>query len=395
MSARAPMSTHRLSRGLLHPEEYQLPDHPAPVLVQLGLTYRCNLKCQHCYALYRRDRNEMSADELARLLDELYDAGSCAIVYSHGENLIRRDFHDFANRVRLKGLYHTLMTNGYYIRTVADAERLRDAGIGRVLISVDSSDPHQHDVNRGRDGAYDVAMGAILRLNAAGGMVVGFSTTIDAYNYDRIPQIVELAKDVGVKAISIMQNRYNRPGIFDRAQWVRYEAVCQQIYELMLENRGLIDIYTHDPFMLSFLDERLDDPAARADFIGANICNVAASMISIDPVGNVTGCNFLEEIIGNVRTESVAAIWRKLIARYSDKLQPPEGPCTACSKQASCMGGCKAFHYNAKYDERCGERRFGDVGPHRMTRLSLPIYPTAPLAREAGAFAPRPQKLEN
>lgn len=379
--------------GILLPDEYQRPEHPAPILVQLGLTYRCNLKCQHCYALYRRSLDEMTIAELLHLLDELYEAGSCAIVYSHGENLIRRDFHEFAAAVQGRGMYQTLMTNGYYLRTPADAARLRDAGIDRVLVSVDSSDPHEHDTNRGRDGAYEVALGAVRRLRETGIGAVGFSTTIDAYNYDRIPEVVALAVEVGANAISIMQNRYNRPGVFDREQWVRYERVCRDIYELMLRHRGVIDIYTHDPFMLSLLDDRLDDPLARADYIGSNICNVAASMISIDPVGNVTGCNFLEEIIGNVRTEPLAEVWRRLVARYSDTVELPAGPCTKCTQMSSCMGGCKAFHYNAKYDERCGERRFGEERPHGATRLSLPLYPTAPLQRAAGTYTGRLQTL--
>ena len=50
------------------------------------------------------------------------------------------------------------------------------------------------------------------------------------------------------------------------------------------------------------------------------------------------------------------------------------------------MGGCKAFHYTGKYDERCGETRFGEDRPHGLSVLPLPSYPTAPLHREAGKY---------
>ncbi len=368
------------------PSDYQLPLNAIPLLVQLGLTYRCNLKCDHCYALYRRDLNEFTTAEAIKLIDELYELGSAALVYSHGENLIRRDFFEVAEHLRDRAFYQTLMTNAYYIRTPADAAKIRDCGINRTLISLDSVRPEVHDQKRGSKGAYEVAVAGSRRLLEAGVSTVGFSTTLDVHNYGEVRQIAELAESLGLHAVSFMQNRYNRPGVFDRALWQQYQDVCKGLYELMLEFRGRVDIYTHDPFMLSLLDDRLEDPNARADFIGANICNVATGMISIDPVGNVTGCNFIEEVIGNVREEPVAAIWDRLVHRYSDSEEPPDGPCSGCSDKPGCMGGCKAFHYNGKYDERCGEQRFGHPEPHGVSARPLPMYPTAPLSQKAGSF---------
>ncbi len=373
------------------PEDYQLPINPMPIQVQLGLTYRCNLKCQHCYALYRRDLNELSLTELSDLLDQLHAAGSCTIVYSHGENLIRKDFHEFADMVRQRDMYQTLMANGFYIRNDEEATRIRDCGINRVLISLDSPVPEEHDKNRGHVGAYEIALTAAQLLKKAGVPAVGFSTTIDSHNYHYIPTIIDIAKQLGLDGISFMQNRYNRPGVFNRQLWKQYVQVCRQLYEFMIENRGKIDIYTHDPFMLTLIDDRLSDPLERADFIGANVCNVGTGMVSIDPVGNITGCNFIEEVIGNVRQEPFAVIWDRLVHRYSDQENPPTGPCASCGVLAACMGGCKAFHYNAKYDERCGETRFGESDSHNLTVLTLPLYPTAAVSRKPGTYTKRTQ----
>jgi radical SAM protein with 4Fe4S-binding SPASM domain len=353
------------------PEDFQLPDVKIPILVQLGLTYRCNLKCSHCYALYRRERDEFTLTEIERLARELYDAGSAAVVYSHGENMIRKDFHEAAAVFRDLDFYQTLMLNGYYVRSPADAQRLVEAGINRTMISVDSVDPEVHDRVRGREGAYGRAMNAVELLLASDVDTVGFSCTIDRHNYDTIPDIVALALRTGVHAVSFMQNRYNLRDVFDRALWLRYEQVCRDIYELMLRYRGRLDIYTHDPFMLTLLDHRLKDEQARADFIGSNLCNVGTSMVSIDPVGNVTGCNFIPEAIGNVRDESFAAIWDRLVTRYSDEREPPTGACTGCGVLAKCMGGCKAYHYVGKYDERCGQTRFGESAEHGLPVASV------------------------
>ncbi|BCL16666.1 radical SAM/SPASM domain-containing protein [Micromonospora sagamiensis] len=373
---------------LSEPADFQLPELKIPILVQLGLTYRCNLKCSHCYALYRRDRNEFTFDELRKLTQDLYAAGAAAVVYSHGENMIRRDFHDVAALFRDLHFYQTLMLNGYYVRQPADAQRLVDAGINRCMISIDSVDPEVHDRVRGKAGAFDTAMRAADLLLDTSMDTVGFSSTIDRHNYDDIEGIVQLALDRGVHAISFMQNRYNLRDIFDRALWRRYEEVCAEIYEIMLRYRGRLDIYTHDPFMLTLLDQRLDDNAARDAFIGANLCNVGTSMVSIDPVGNVTGCNFISEAVGNLREEPFAVIWDRLVDKYSDTRQPPTGACSGCGVLSACMGGCKAFHYIGKYDERCGETRFGERHPHGLPVAAVEqIVPDRP----AGAFLGMPR----
>jgi radical SAM protein with 4Fe4S-binding SPASM domain len=375
---------------LASPEAYQLPEVAMPILVQLGLTYRCNLKCSHCYALYRRSREEFTIAEIEDLADQLARCGSASLVYSHGENMIRRDFHEAAAIFRDRGFYQTLMLNGFYVRNEADGRRLVEAGINRTMVSIDSIDPAIHDEVRGKSGAFDVAIRALGFLKAAGIDTVGFSTTIDTHNYKQVARIAEFALETGVDAVSFMQNRYNLTNVFERSVWPIYEMVCRELYELILRYQGVLDIYTHDPFMLTVLDDRLANREARDVFIGSNLCNVGTSMVSIDPVGNVSGCNFIEESIGNVRDEPFADIWDRLVSRYSDREHTPEGPCGSCSALSSCMGGCKAFHYNGKYDERCGAQRFVDVKQHGLDSTFKTIPDNAP-GRAPGVFLGLPR----
>jgi radical SAM protein with 4Fe4S-binding SPASM domain len=375
---------------LVQPQDHQLPEWPLPLLVQLGLTYRCNLKCSHCYALYRRSRDDFTLGEIEDLADQLCRAGSGSLVYSHGENMIRRDFHEAAAIFRDQDFYQTLMLNGFYVRKAADAQRLAAAGINRTMVSIDSIDPVTHDKVRGKSGAFQVATRALRLLKEAGIPTVGFSTTIDTHNYGQVREITEFAHAIGVDAVSFMQNRYNLTGVFDRALWPSYEAVCRELYQLTLDYQGTLDVYTHDPFMLRVLDDRLADREARNAFIGSNLCNVGTSMVSIDPVGNVSGCNFIEESIGNVRDEPFQQIWDRLVDRYSDRRQPPGGPCTSCSALGPCMGGCKAFHYNGKYDERCGAQRFPDAAPHGLGSADQVIPANSP-SRAPGVFLGLPR----
>ncbi|MDQ1295240.1 MAG: hypothetical protein QG608_3125 [Actinomycetota bacterium] len=317
---------------------------PLPLLVQLGLTYRCPLRCTHCYASGRTRRAEMTSTQVESLAHRLHDAGTVSVVYSHGENLLRQDFHRIAGVFQELRLHQTLMSNGLPIHTAAHAEALVAAGVRRCLVSVDSPDPQVHDAVRGRTGAHGRALRAVDLLVAAGMPVVGFSTAIGPHNHRDVACLVDLAVAHGCTAVSLMPHRDTAPG--DRRNtggpWdVDRRGTCAALYEVIVSKRGVIDVYTHDPFMLGLLDDRLDGDGRR-DFIDANLCNVGTSMVSVDPVGDVRACNFLPDVHGNVLAEPFAAIWDR-IAQDSSRLRSRiASACSTCGLAMNCGGGCPA-----------------------------------------------------
>jgi len=353
--------------ALLNGEHSDLGFGYYPILLQLGLTYRCNLKCPHCYALYRRDPDELSFDEIARLVDDAWQLGASKVVYSHGENLIRKDFHDVARYIADRGYFQTLMANGYLLRHDEQVKKLVASGVNKVMISVDSSDPDEHNANRGLESAFQVAVGAIKRLKEHGGIGVGMSMAIENRNYARIEEVVELGAELGVDFISLMQVRPNLPNTFERYDWSGYQSLAADLYELILRYRGTIDVYTHDPFMISLMDDRIGSELAREDFIAHNQCNVGKYMMSICPNGDVTGCNFIEHVVGNLRVDSVETIWNRLVDEYDDGKREG-GPCSGCGKLSACKTGCKAFHlpFETRYDKRCEGERFGEWTPEGL-----------------------------
>jgi MoaA/NifB/PqqE/SkfB family radical SAM enzyme len=48
-----------------------------PLNGSLELTFRCNLRCVHCYIPDFSGRGEMNDAEIVRILDETADAGAC------------------------------------------------------------------------------------------------------------------------------------------------------------------------------------------------------------------------------------------------------------------------------------------------------------------------------
>ena len=65
----------------------------APFLVVWNFTYKCNLKCKHCYLDAGGNSNmELSTEEALKVVDQLADFGVTSLAFSGGEPLMRKDF---------------------------------------------------------------------------------------------------------------------------------------------------------------------------------------------------------------------------------------------------------------------------------------------------------------
>ena len=87
-----------------------------PIGGSLELTFRCNLKCQHCYVTHCQsdyaDQKELTYPEIQTILDQIVDEGCLWFLLTGGEPLVRPDFLDIYTYAKRKGLLVTLFTNG-------------------------------------------------------------------------------------------------------------------------------------------------------------------------------------------------------------------------------------------------------------------------------------------
>ena len=115
-----------------------LPDR-FPLSCQWEITCRCNLRCVMCYTdcFNRADkiREELTTDQILRIMDELADAGCLELCLTGGEPLARPDFFDLYDHAVAKGFLITLFSNGTLI-TDAVADRLAALPPHRVEISL-------------------------------------------------------------------------------------------------------------------------------------------------------------------------------------------------------------------------------------------------------------------
>src|SRR5579883_1929834 len=210
-------------------------------LVFWELTRCCNLHCIHCRASATElsSPDDLNYRQCVDVIDQLTAYAPFILVLSGGEPLFRPDLFDLARYAADKGIRVALATNGTLV-TDAVAQRICDAGIQRVAISLDGPDAKTHDAFRGIPGAFDQAIEGFHNLKKRG-MSLQINTTVAKHNSSKLPQTLEMAVQLGADSFHLFLLVPVGCGVeIAERQMVEaqeYEAILNWLYDRTLENR--------------------------------------------------------------------------------------------------------------------------------------------------------------
>ena len=144
--------------------------------LRISVTDRCNFRCTYCMPAeifgesYKfLPKNEiLSFEEIARLARIFVEFGVNKLRITGGEPLLRTDLHILiAMLTGMPGLEDlTLTTNAYLLPQ--QAQRLKDAGLQRITISLDTLDDEVFKEMNGRGISIDRVLQGIVAAAAAG-----------------------------------------------------------------------------------------------------------------------------------------------------------------------------------------------------------------------------------
>lgn len=172
----------------------------APLAVVWNYTNNCNLKCSHCFtdaSFNRKSNNELTTDEAKQVVNILAANDVVTLNFCGGEPLIRKDLFQVINYARNHDIIPSVSTNATLL-SKENCNELFNSGVRSITISLDSFSPKNHDRLRNVVGSFDMAINGILNAVEFGKFeeVIINSTLID-YNFNEIPQIYELVKELG------------------------------------------------------------------------------------------------------------------------------------------------------------------------------------------------------
>ena len=163
----------------------------------LEITYRCNMKCNICFADASMDNREPGLEDIRRMYGTALEANKyCSVQLSGGEPTVREDLPEIVRMGKDMDVVHLqINTNG--LRIAQDMDyllRLRDAGADLIYLQFDGTDDDIYRTIRGRE-MMDVKQRAIENCEKAGIGVLLVPVVIPGVNLHRLGEIVAFAKE--------------------------------------------------------------------------------------------------------------------------------------------------------------------------------------------------------
>jgi pyrroloquinoline quinone biosynthesis protein E len=309
---------------------------PRPYTLIAELTYRCPLRCPYCSnpTDYADNKEELTTEEWCRVLGEAEDLGVMQVHLTGGEPLARKDLEVIAKRARELGLYVNLVTSGIPL-TKERLERLAEAGVDHVQVSVQSSQPALADEIGGYAG-HEKKL-EVMRWVKELDLPLTMNVVLHRANLGEIDELVALAEEVGADRLELANTQYlnwalsNRDVLLPTREQIEAAAAKAAPHKQRL--RGRIDVLFVKP------DYFGTTPKACMDGWGRRF-------VQIVPDGRVVPCHAATSItqlrFDDVRKQPLRDIWERspaLVAYRGEEWMPE--PCRSCDKRSVDFGGCR------------------------------------------------------
>ncbi|MGW4947757.1 GTP 3',8-cyclase MoaA [Actinoplanes sp. NPDC004185] len=202
--------------------------------LRVSLTDRCNLRCSYCMPeeglAWMPREQQLTDDEVSRLIRiAVEQLGVTDVRFTGGEPLIRRGLTGIiAAAAALEPRPKlSITTNGIGLDRLAGA--LRDAGLNRVNVSLDTLSPARFLELTHRDRHADVLKG-LAGAARAGLTPVKINTVLmRGVNDDEAPALLRFALDHGYQLRFIEQMPLDAQHKWDRHEMVTAEAILASL----------------------------------------------------------------------------------------------------------------------------------------------------------------------
>lgn len=333
-----------------------------PLDGKIDLTYRCNNNCRHCW-LWKSPNaneriNELSFEEIQRIVTEARQMGTQAWSISGGEPMLRPDFYEIFDFITRKTVHYTLNTNGTLI-TPEIAQLLKRKG--RKMVAIYGATPEVHDHITRNEGSFAAAMRGFTYLKEAG---VPFTVQIIPMrdNYHQYQAMLELAeslsKDFRVGATWLYLSAYHSVARNNEIIRQRLDPTEVVNMEEPVPVNQLLGIHSEyiDIDQMSCLKDDKDDRLFAS-------CIASRRDFHIDPYGFMSFCPFIKDpdLRFDLRKGSFKEAWDEFIPSLMDVVHADQEyweNCGTCDLRKDCHW-CPVYaylehgRYSAKVEYLC------------------------------------------
>lgn len=297
-----------------------------PLSGSLEVTFRCNLRCAHCYLGDNRSgvpgEQEMTKEEIFGILDQVTEAGTLWFLLTGGEPFIRPDFMEIYRYAAHKGLLVTIFTNGTLL-TPQLADELAELPPQLVEITLYGATKETYERVTGIPGSYERCMRGIDLLLERG-IPLKLKTIVMRWNVHEFEAIKAFAesKGVGFRYDAMLIGAMNGDdGPFSQ-RLEPEEIVALERTDLQLQDE------------LRAILQHLDGKTLSHNLYK---CGAAQNTYHIDPYGQLTPCIISRAETFNLRNGEFITGWKCFLGQIRSRLALTIQQCDSCQLYVLCQ----------------------------------------------------------
>jgi len=260
-----------------------------PLILSHIVTSLCNCKCKTCDIWKKSSeyKNDLSKEEIFKMLEDAREAGFIAYSAWGGEPLLRQDLPEILKHAKEQNLITSMITNGFLLK-----DRCSEVTpyLDYIIVSIDSNDD-LHDKMRGVNGIREKAIEGINICKESKTRVI-INSVISKLNLDKIDGLLRLSKELNVsitfEPMQIIKgyNENLKPS---------EEEIKKAFYKIIQSKKSGFRIGNSYQYLNNFYKQK--------DYT----CHAPKVYITVDAHGNVISC--LDKNWGNIKDKSFKKIF--------------------------------------------------------------------------------------
>lgn len=258
-------------------------------IIQMQYNYACNMACEHCSVknIQGQGRGKIltidGVKELARQADEI---GLARFEINGGEPFVNKDYDEIVKAIDPQKFYINTVTNGWLLDE-KKAKHLKEIGVDRVQVGIDSLLAEEHDTFRRQKGAHERAVRAVDECVKAG--VDVFVTTVVTKQRLHSSEFIDFIKYFNNKNVGVFMTFAKPVGAWEG----RFDIlVTKEDLQYAKELEKKYNVFSH---------------LTSAYGIEGG-CLAVRGLIGITPYGDVLPCQYLFVSLGNIFKEPLKVI---------------------------------------------------------------------------------------
>lgn len=337
----------------------------SPLIAFYEITKACDLVCLHCRACAQAhaDPAELSTSDSKRLIDQLARFPEPPLlVFTGGDPLKRADLFDLIRHANADGLQTAITPSPTPLVTADAIRKLKEAGIGRMAVSLDGADAETHDKVRGVSGSFAMTR-KIMDDARDAGIPVQVNTTLTPGTYDQLEAIADLLEPRGIALWSLfLIIPVGRATEELRLDGERYERAFERLWAISREHSFMVKTTEGMHYRRYVLQRRKEsgkaEPmkmSARGWEGGLPGVNDGRGILFIGHAGLIHPSGFLPLTCGMFPFNDVVDVYQNSpIFRHLRDADSFGGKCGVCEYRHVC-GGSRARSYAVTGDPYAAE----------------------------------------